>query len=94
MELVSHYLGSSRSYQVCYVYKLWNEKKIQATPEMAEYIEKECGITRHSFDAKCREVMLAPYGEHDFDTYAEAILAFVIYCIDHQHFEAIGEVLM
>lgn len=93
MELVSVYLGSSRSYQVSYVYRLWKENKILATPDMATYIEKQCGITRHHFDAKCREVMLSTKGEHDSDTVAEAILAYIIYCIDHQHFEAIEEAL-
>jgi hypothetical protein len=92
MELVATYLKSSRSYQVVHAVNLWNERKVKATPDMAAFIENECGITRHNFDAKCREVMRSEE-EQDPNTTAEAILAFIIYCIDNQEFEAIAEAL-
>lgn len=93
MELVIQYLKESRTYQVTHVVRLWNEGKVQATPEIAGFIEKECGITRHDFKEKTVNVIRSDDDDVDNNIIAEAMLAFIIFCIDNQEFDAVAEAL-
>ena len=95
MELVHQYLSSSRSYQLLYVRHLWNQNKIQSTPEIAEYIEKVCGLNRHSHKQYLPEnldVARMGFDAIDQEKLFEVILADIIYCIDYQLFDELNDI--
>lgn len=89
MELITSYMSQSRSYQQHHVIELWNQFKIQGTPEIADFIETICGITRHDFITKFQQAQASDAP----DLQAEATLAYIIWCIDQQRFSTIEELL-
>lgn len=92
MELVSQYLTSSLRYRLSCVLVLWKQEGVWATPEMASLIE-EVGITRHSFDNRCRTILSNGFEMYTEEEQAGAVLAFIIYCIDHQDFDSIYQIV-
>lgn len=94
MELITLYLKDTKVYHFIQVIEMWKEDRIKATPKIAAYIEKECGITRHDLQAKYSAAVRTREIELKNDNlYAEAMLAYVIYCIDNQLYSELAETL-
>jgi|GEM_PF-4460943 len=90
MELVHQYMSTSLFFQCCYVIQLWNEQGIKATPEIASFIEKECGITRDVFKQQIYQSGYL-FPKDNNEEACKLILAYIIYCIDYQCFQELGK---